>query len=239
MMISMHIPKTAGTSFRAHLIAIFGDDICFDYGSQYSFVDSTPPNLSMRAFRLLNHLRDSARMRMRQRPGDRCIHGHFQADKYLDRYPDARYVTWLRDPVERVVSQYRHWKRRPDRGHSISCRLHREKLSLERFAELEAVRNLHTRYFGGMKVEDFYFVGIQERYEADLAAFYAKLEMEPKRIDARNVNPEKTTGGGYDLEPAVRSRLEELNDLDRRLYDSVLDRAARARAPRLELANAI
>jgi Sulfotransferase family len=235
MMISMHIPKTAGTSFASHLIAIHGEDICFDYGSQYGFVDIYPPTLAMRAFRLANHWRDRVRFRMQLKPTDRCIHGHFQAQKYRPQFANARFVTWLRDPVERVISQYLHWQRRPDRGHTISRLLHERQLTLVQFAELDVVRNLQSRYFGDMRLDDFWFVGVQERYDDELAAFYAKLDLAPRPIHARNVNPEKQTGKGYDVSPADRARLEALNELDRRLYDCALDRAARERGRRPRL----
>ena len=42
-----------------------------------------------------------------------CIHGHFLPVKYriaLARRP-AHYVTWLRDPVERIASHYAFWRR--------------------------------------------------------------------------------------------------------------------------------
>lgn len=89
-LVSLHIPKTAGTSLRSTLADWFGND------------------------RLFLHYRGDqgeAPERFDLGPGH-CVHGHFNRVRgigALDYYPEARqFVTFLREPFARFVSQWRY-----------------------------------------------------------------------------------------------------------------------------------
>lgn len=223
----MHVPKTGGNTFRAHLKEVFGSDICFVYMSQWQFVDVYTPTPMMRLYRGLRALKSGLRDRSRLRPTDRCIHGHFRAESYLALFPDATAITWVRDPVERLLSQYYYWKRRPFRGHSICNLLIRNNLSPLEFAEIEVMRNLQCRYFNTKTVPDFGFVGITEEFDACLEGFYRLVGTQPKHSDARNKNPDKSTNTRYEIDPAVRARIAALNSRDCKLYDQAVEQALR------------
>jgi len=224
----MHIPKTGGNTFRAHLKEVFGDDICFLYMSQWQFVDIYTPTPLMRLYRGLRALKSGFRDRSRLRPTDRCIHGHFRAESYLALFPDGTAMTWVRDPVERILSQYYYWKRRPFRGHSICNLLIRNNLSPLEFAEIEVMRNLQCRYFNTKAVQDFGFVGITEQFDACLDGFYRLVGVQPKHNEARNKNPNKSTNTSYEIDPAIRARIAALNSRDCKLYDQAVEQALKA-----------
>jgi sulfotransferase famil protein len=223
----MHIPKTGGNTFRAHLRDVFDDDICFVYMSQWQFVDAGTPTPMMRLYRRLRALKSGLRDRSRLRPTDRCIHGHFRAESYLARFPDSLAITWVRDPVERLLSQYYYWKRRPFRGHSVCNLLIRDKLSPLEFAEIEIMRNLQCRYFNTKAVQDFKLVGITEQFDACVDGFYGLVGVQPKHGEARNRNPHKSTAR-YEIDPAVRARIAALNSQDCKLYDQAVEQALKA-----------
>lgn len=222
VLISVHLPKTAGGTFREHLIGLYAPDICFDFTDQYTFIDTAPPTLVMRMQRTLRAYKLG---RSRLRETDRCIHGHFRADKYRTRFPDARLVTWLRDPVERVVSHYRHWKRNRNTSHSISRRLLRENLDLVQFAEIDVMRNLQSRYLNGVPLQDFWFVGVQEYFEAMIPHFYAQLGLEAVAHKAITHDSEKPVHDRYALDPETWVCIDALNQQDRALYTQALERA--------------
>jgi hypothetical protein len=221
MILSVHMPKTAGTTFRQILVDIYGSSIFFDYHDQYSFVDPQKPSLTMRLGRMV---RGGRFKQLRRKPSshDLCIHGHFRASKYLAQYKDADLITWLRDPVERVASHYYHWLRHPDPYHSLSRQLHRENLSLEKFAALEPMRNLQFRYLDGVPIERFGFVGVQEQLEDMLPQLFTFLKVPPVAIKSKNVNQEKALHKRYDLSLETRNLLESLNQQDRMLYTYAL-----------------
>ena len=95
--ISVHIPKTAGTSL-AHVFDMGTDRaILYDYRSDYSnfmfserereeFLEARGYVLSRFSF----------------------IHGHFSVRKYQDVLPAAKRVTCFRHPISRIISQYKH-----------------------------------------------------------------------------------------------------------------------------------
>lgn len=224
----MHIPKTGGNTFRAHLKEVFGDDICFVYTSQWRFVDVYTPTPMVRFYRGLRALRSKFRDRSQLRPTDRCIHGHFRAESYMDLFPDGLAMTWVRDPVERLLSQYYYWKRRPFREHSICNLLIRNNLSPLEFAEIEVMRNLQCRYFNTKALQDFGFVGITEQFDACLDGFYRLVGVQTKRSEARNKNPNKSTNTRYEIDPAVRARIAALNSRDCKLYDEAVEQALKA-----------
>ena len=224
MIISLHIPKTAGSTFRRHLCALFEGRIVFDYNGPYEFIDPYPPTPAVRYHRLIHRIRVRRLGPGHPRPGDACIHGHLQVRKYLDTYPDAQLVTWLRDPVERVVSHYYHWKQRPDYGHSTCRRLIREDLSLVEFASLPEMQNLQHRYLDGIPLEAFWFVGIQEYYEDLIGQFYRQLGETPREIASANVNTRHKQGDRYPLDADVRAHILRMNEVDRLLYEAACDR---------------
>ena len=234
--ISMHIPKTGGNTFRAHLKEVFGDDVCFVYRSQWQFVDIYTPTPMMRLYRSFRAMKSGFRDRSQLRLTDRCIHGHFRAETYLALLPEASAMTWVRDPVERIMSQYHYWKRRPFPGHSVCNFLVRNNLGPVEFAEIDVMRNLQCRYFNTKTVEDFGFIGITEQFNACLAGFYRfvgaqlkqPLNAGAKTNQARNTNPNKNASSRYEVDPAVRARIVALNSKDYKLYDQAVERALKA-----------
>jgi hypothetical protein len=231
----MHIPKTGGNTFRAHLREVFGDDICFIYMTQLAFVDVYTPTPMMRLYRGLRKLKSGLRDRSQLRPTDRCIHGHFRAETYLAMFPEGLGITWVRDPVERILSQYYYWQRRPHRGHTVCNLLIRNKLGPVEFAEIEVMRNLQCRYFNTKGVQDFGFVGVTEQFDACLDGFYRFVGVQRKHSEARkmngearNTNPHKSTNSRYEVDPAIRARIAALNSRDYKLYDQAVEQALKA-----------
>lgn len=221
MVISVHLPKTAGSTFRDTLALVYGDAMFYDYGDQFGFVDVRPPTPAMQAIRW--------RRRLRYRPyikaSDKCIHGHFLASKYLDKYPDAKLITWMRDPVERVVSHYHYWKRKPDPAHSICRHLVDNKLSLLEFAQLAQMRNLQARYLDNVPLSRFSFVGLQAHFDAMIETLWPLLGVPAVPVQTKNTNASKSVGANYELDASVRAQIAELNSADVALYSEAVERA--------------
>jgi hypothetical protein len=215
LIVSIHVPKTGGETFRDILEALTGGHLQRDYGDR---------PLAPTSFRQRIRL---ATARPHLDPGTRAVHGHFIATKYWRRYPDARYMAWFRAPVERLASHYHYWKRKPDRKNPTCQKLIEENLSLEAFAALPEMRDVQARFLGEVPPERLAFVGITERYDESIdlfrRAFYPALPATTARV---NVNPERD-GDRYDLDPAVRAEIEGLNAADMELYPAALERFER------------
>lgn len=148
-----------------------------------------------------------------------CIHGHFVASALAERFPQAQLITWVRDPVERVVSSYFHRLRDPDWRHPVCVELHRMKLSVERYAEIELVRNEMSRFLGTKRPDDFAFIGLVEEIDASMARFFEQFELPRLELPRENVNPERRTDR-YELSESSRRRILELNAEDAAIYET-------------------
>ena len=212
LIVSIHVPKTGGETFRDILEAMTEGHLQRDYADR----PLAPMSLRQRV-RL-------ATARPHLEPDTRAVHGHFIATKYWRRYPDARYMAWFREPVERLASHYHYWKRKPDPRNPTCQRLVEEDLSLEAFAALPEMRDVHARFLGEVPTETLAFVGITERYDDSIDLFRrAHYPALPATTERTNANPDRE-GASYELDPATRAAIERLNKADMRVYAAALAR---------------
>ncbi|HWB61036.1 MAG TPA: sulfotransferase domain-containing protein [Chthoniobacteraceae bacterium] len=220
MIISVHLPKTAGTSFQATLEAHFGETLLKDYAD---LPINTPPEERNRAA-----LENSVKNAMRDFAGIECIHGHFLPLKYVtvSARLDARFVAWMREPVDRVVSHYHFWRNFHDP--SSAGRLHNqvvaEDWSLERFCLGPEVRNIYSQFLWGFPLSNFDFIGITEYYAEDLDWFARRYLGGP--AVAASLNRAKPGAKVAEIDGALRRKIEEHHAEDVGLYQSGLARRA-------------
>jgi hypothetical protein len=201
MVISIHIPKCAGTSFRKILADVYGPRLWLNYGTIFSKRDYKPDIIT---------------------PKVPCIHGHFFADAFDDLVPQPHLITWVRHPVDRVVSNYYHSLRSPDMRDDCCRLLHEKNLSLVDYAELDWMRNLATRYLAQKPLETFSFVGISERFEESLEVFGRSFKCSvPVSAPCLNTNPERTTSN-YPLPSLVYEHILSLNQADFAWYEAAV-----------------
>ncbi|WP_110189500.1 sulfotransferase family 2 domain-containing protein [Pokkaliibacter plantistimulans] len=213
MLISVHIPKTAGTSFGKSLEKNFGPNLIKDYGD----FPILTPELERNRMALSNSIASSEK-----NFGDvKCIHGHFLAIKYLllSSARPVTYVTWMRNPVERVLSHYYFWKRYydPNTSRSFHKKMVEEDWSLERFCLGEEIRNLYSKFLYGFPLEYFSFIGIVEHFQDDFDYFaneYLSCSLEPEILNTRP-NDSK----GYEISDSLRSSIEAWHSKDMALYE--------------------
>lgn len=97
VLLSYHIPKTAGTSLYFILEDVYGAQHItrvYDAHSATRLTRGKPlwvPNKSM------------------------VLHGHFEPNpNHVTQYPNAKRIIWVRDPIERAWSYLRHWLKTED-----------------------------------------------------------------------------------------------------------------------------
>lgn len=215
-LISVHIPKTAGTSFRKTLKSNFGEK---------------------RVIRLDMMLKQQ-NLKVNEVPYEEdalptdieVVHGHFRPSDLIQRFPETERVpviTWLRDPVERVISNYyyleKHLKaelNEAGRGLNILKIMQR---SLLEYARADMARNRQSRFLKGMPLEDFKFVGILEHYSEDLAELGRRLDWD----DVEEVRDNVTSSEKPVVSDEVRAEIARLNEEDIALYKHALHLRAR------------
>jgi hypothetical protein len=215
LIISVHIPKTGGTTFVGILRECAEEVLYLDYGSE-----PLAPTALFRRGKPITAPFESIISDLESFPGRSVVHGHFPAQKYIGRFPNAVYVTWLRDPVERVASNYFYWQRTDIPGDRRWEQVVGREISLDQFAQLDFTRNLQQAFLFPLAVEQFDFIGITEEYDRSLELF-RRLFCPDASFDAmvRHRNPNRR-GEFYDLDPELRKKILELNEDDVRLYGS-------------------
>jgi hypothetical protein len=215
MIISLHLPKTAGSSFKASLQQHFDHKMLLDYAD---LPINTPP-FQRNQNAMISGLQNAER----NFEESECIHGHFMPAKYLllDSIKPLTFVTWLRHPVERVVSHYYFWQRRycPE-DPPLHKRIVEEKWSLERFCLSNEMQNLYQQFLWGFPLHNFDFIGITEHYEEDFR-YFAKTFLQKNVVSYKeNINENKK--GNYPISKSFRKKIESFHKSDMELYNSVL-----------------
>jgi hypothetical protein len=211
VLVSLHLPKTAGTGFGALLREAFGISLREDYAA--------PPMQFAPRQRQWRAVRDGWRLRGAWPPGLRAVHGHFLPVHYrvaLAGRP-AHFITWLREPVERLVSHYHYWRHDyagDDPAQPLRNRILAEDWSLERFCLGPELRDLYRQYLWGFAPRRFAFIGLTEHYDQDLARFARDwLGRAPAPAERVNAGPPRAA-----LDPALRRAIERHHARDVALY---------------------
>lgn len=157
MIVSVHIPKTAGSRFWASLSARYGSAAALYYGPD-------DPRTHPAARRAVSDF-DAAMVHDLERAGITLLHGHFPARAFAEVIPDpSRYWIWLREPIERVVSHY-HFVRKTNRAqHDLAQAIADRNLTLEAFARLPRIATMQTRHCAPFALADLGFVGVSELF---------------------------------------------------------------------------
>lgn len=159
--VSVHVPKVAGTSFLHQLKALYGEErLLCDYKDDpvdpRSIINIDPYRYAVEPIETIAPFT--------------IVHGHFHPRKY-EKLKNVFRVTFLRHPIENIVSIYNFW-RMHDRNFwdsPIFQYLKDSDISLQRFAMLPKIRYLYSdSYFGEFDMDLFDFIGDYEKYDQEL-----------------------------------------------------------------------
>ena len=148
----IHIPKTAGTSFRVAAERYFGADrVLYDYGKQ-----SPVTSHSVRAHLYVQETPDmQALLELWQSSNVALIAGHQPLKRFGAKVGLPKTFTFLRSPIERCFSEYLHFQR--------------EQRFAGTFREFFASKaNRQLQALSGVPHQALGFVGITERYRESL-----------------------------------------------------------------------
>ncbi|MBW4466164.1 MAG: sulfotransferase family protein [Pegethrix bostrychoides GSE-TBD4-15B] len=154
-LVFVHLPKTAGTSFRYAIESVVGaEHVLKDYERESS-------ETSALIQESIYSSRSSLLVPQIIQRNIKFLTGHFKTSRYLPVLDtQVRWCTFLRHPVQRVISEYHHFLRNYD------C-----TESLESFCRKPFFRNRQSQLLQGLELEDFFFVGITELYDESIAEF--------------------------------------------------------------------
>lgn len=204
------MPKTGGMTFRTHLERIYGKKLVFhDYTpcGHPDYKNEPPPPY------LLKILRNPKKPTI--------IHGHFLMRRYT-HIPNLNYITWMRNPVDRLISHYYFWLRGPDPNHEYCNKLVKKGLSITAFAQL--MSNMFSKRFAPLDIKDFAFIGLTEQFNNSLKLFYAMYAPDKQPDMSIYENRNVANQSGWKLSNKKRRKIEKINSKDMKLYRQAQER---------------
>jgi len=164
MLVSVHIPKAGGTTLKSVLRRKYRTRLLIDY-----------PDHEARKSRI-----ETLMGMLRERP-PKAVHGHFCASKYIGR----RYITFIRDPVERRASEYNYIRRRYKNDGLIIDEGWANALSISLHEFMEIPDSTYSNLLD-IDIRQFSFVGLMDRFEMDMARLCEMLQVSyrPEKANA-------------------------------------------------------
>ncbi len=199
----VHIPKTAGTSFRLALENFFGEENTFyDYGL-------SSPETSIKIINFFYKKKDIYRLGQElKKHKNLFLCGHFHVNKYMSLFNTHNVVTFVRNPIEQVLSHYKHYVRHNN-----------YKENLVSFIKDKRFKNIQSRILAGKPIEFFGFIGLTEEYSKsiELINYYYGLNIE---VTSKNLDPNKTLTSST-LDNNIIELIKKENTADIDMYENV------------------
>lgn len=202
-LISIHIPKTAGTSFYAILQDIYGKSHSIEVKREQARANA-------------------GRFQRIVQPEHRVLHGHFHFEEIRNLYDPTKVklVSWLREPVSRVISNYYFFNRNVNENPNHS-EWHRREESLAVYAQYEENRNRMSRFLQGIELEDLFFFGIQEYFEEDLIRL--RVNMGWPAVQSRSENTNRAYQSKFPpVSEDLKEQIRAWNQADVQLYERAM-----------------
>lgn len=229
----VHIPKTAGTTLNSILAHEYSPDETYEIMMRGMSLSVPKPMIMPRpviSFSKLRRLKSA----IKHRQTLRLIRGHFDLSLSKLLPPDTRFFTLLRDPVERAISHYYHYRRRTiDPIHPLAMRSTlAEWVSSCGLVEMD---NGQTRRLAGEinlpwgrvtrhmldraksnLVSNFAVVGLTERFEESLILLHRAFNWPLYRITAENIGVSRPPRA--EVSEQALKVIEDCNRFDLDLY---------------------
>lgn len=209
MLANVHLHETAGTTLAGVFKQSFGPRHCDVYSE-----DAAAPFFSAADLR---RLKERFYPRLTSISGhDIRLYGDLEAEE-----PDIRYLTFLRDPIERCASHYQY-----------DVQVGGVDLPFEDWISHAAVRDRMTRHIGGPEataadaitmLDRVAFVGLVHRFDESLVLMQRSLGVPDVRYACRWVAPADQIKQALLSDQGSRAMLESVNREDLVLYRHVLD----------------
>jgi len=209
MIVSVHLPKTGGCSFKHALRE--------HYGKRYLPFNGSGLMLE-KDERNKTNVEESLRLLSADFSGVDVVHGHFMPFKFLllAEKVDLNFVVWLRDPFERMASHFYFWRRawnpRIQETHWREVIL--GNWSFEDFCFSDRYRNFISQYLWAFPLYNFDFIGSLEHYAEDLKRFSDQFVGADLDYKCRN----RTANKPAEFDEKLKQRFAEFHAIDYELY---------------------
>jgi len=218
--IFLHMPKCAGSSMKTVLRSVYGNSYKEDYCSYCKFP---------RAERFKMISSDSFQCDEKEDSG--MIFGHFYPFRYF-HFSEAKpklnrvFVTFLRDPLERLASHYAYWKMpRREINHFLLRQMIQEEWSFLDFAFADEMKNFYSQYLFQFPVNAFDFIGIHENLENEWSELCQFLDISHRALP--KIRKSDSASILSNLSETVRSEIRDFHSEDYFIYDYAVARSSK------------
>lgn len=233
----VHIPKTAGTSFRSEIASRMAPNhnICRNSANR-----GEQPRFDRIEDALNFFVSDREAVQKCRFASGHLRGNHLQATTSL--HPDTRLITMLRRPETRVISEYRYNRTKKHSHHEAFVNTFsdlesyiRDPISQNKMYKAlkrspsstvdDVIQDLETNYA---------FVGTLESYRLSRQALFSLLRVSPPRLENKN----QTESTGENATPDLDSMVElirEVNGADRKIHRHFQQSIQRQREALLEI----
>jgi hypothetical protein len=218
LVVFVHIPKTAGSTLETML------------RDQYSSAETYKINYNG-SRKQVRRLKDALRL---QRGTLRLVHGHMDFSWSAMMPADTRFFTLLRDPVDRVMSHYYHYRQETATPlHPLA--MHSSLLQWVRDCGIDEMDNGQTRRIAGAMplpcgavtsktleqakanlASKFAVVGLTERFDESQILIHREFGWPLRRYPRRRVNAKRAQRS--EVGEDVLREIEKCNRFDLELY---------------------
>ena len=199
----VHIPKTAGTSFRIAAEEYFG--------KENTFYDYSPKaeETSKEVIDCIYDINDPYKLYSKLSKLDHSfLSGHFPTAKYAVLYDTLNVVSFVRDPIEQIISHYNHLK-----NHN------RYEKNLIDFVKEPRFRDLQSRNLAGKPICLYGFLGITEEYNVSIDLFNALYDT---NLPHKHINIKKKGSLNVeDIDEKIKDQIKQIHIKDIEFYTSV------------------
>lgn len=199
----IHIPKTAGTSFRRGIDQLLGPDATSrDYGPN-------SPETSREVLRAVYEAGDNWRLWREMQAREKfVIVGHVKLMKYQGILGTRNFFSFVREPVQRVVSEYCHFVKH-----------HNFRESLLNFAGQPRFIDRQSKMLAGVPIAAIGLVGLTERYDESLDLFDRLFGLKLPSLE-ENLGRSRIDVP-HEISKTEEQKIKELNARDIELYSRV------------------
>jgi hypothetical protein len=211
----LHIPKTAGTTFRQIVDKQYGFKNVLTYYNQNS-----------------EQLLDNLEQLLIVKPNYKALMGHFHYGLHKRISFPTTYITFIRHPIARTISQYKEWainhpERLIDARGKVQSISENIETNLEYYSDFQckmlvernsvdssnqsiseaAIENLSEKFSG---------VGLVEYFDESISRFSQKFDWKLMKYDKLNIK-----NMNVDVTPRLTEQIMSINQHDVLLYENV------------------
>ena len=221
---SIHIPKTAGSFFGQVLESIHPDIQFFNYGINApetriylkGELKEFPVGEDLESY-FFKYINDNQK-------GLAIMHGHVWKKHFVYKNPDAKILTWVREPAQRLYSHYEFFKRIPHSGNKRYEKFKKSNQSFLEFATDPLNQNRQTKILDGVQLDLLSFVGVVEKINQSIKKFSSIFDLKISLYDSYNLNRNNDrSSNSYPIERSVFEEIKKSNLEDYAFYEKTLE----------------